>query len=639
MRLTEALPSFLKLPNRFAALAWTALALVGLAPVLVMLVDPGWTMSLHALYVRTNGVFDNIVAYVLFATPLLRAVNAVGVLALVMAASHAMAWAFDRLGAGLAWAGLSRGDARAGLTGLAVLAATGTVWAMVLVDTANSSDGFRQGIEAAARPLWPHLDDVLRRDAPPAGWPMPAGDPLPTLQALVAFPNVLDAYYVSPTGQLVLLRRGRAPERVDLATWSPRRLPQRLNSNDPPREQVRVDVHDRYIDRLAFGARALAPYRWAYQGFRLRTDLGPMVGYEAGNPVLEETDRAGARLGFVLDRQRVRLALGKLLDQADIPGDGLVAPGEASVAPLDTVLVERHGPEERDWRRVAIAVHDYDRLYAMERQLRRTRVGLALLASLLAVALIELARQVRGLWAERTLALAQSNFVSGVSHEMRTPLATIKLYAELLQDGVAEDAATRKELLGTIGAECDRLGRLIENVLDFAKMSGRRQRYAFGPQDAAALVEEAVAAVRGPLAASGLVLERHVPEGLSFHADRDAVVQALVNLLANAIKYAPAGGCILLACAPSGPDHVEFLVRDFGPGIPEAERRNVFRPFYRVGNELTRTATGSGLGLALVDGHVKSHGGRVDLEDTPGGGATFRVVLPKEPPKRKGAGL
>jgi signal transduction histidine kinase len=116
-------------------------------------------------------------------------------------------------------------------------------------------------------------------------------------------------------------------------------------------------------------------------------------------------------------------------------------------------------------------------------------------------------------------------------------------------------------------------------------------------------------------------------------------VQALVNLLANAIKYAPAGGRIQLSCAPAGPDHIEFVVRDFGPGIPEAERRNVFRPFYRVGSELTRTATGSGLGLALVQGHVTSHGGRVDLEDTPGGGATFRVVLPKTPPKRKGASL
>lgn len=248
------------------------------------------------------------------------------------------------------------------------------------------------------------------------------------------------------------------------------------------------------------------------------------------------------------------------------------------------------------------------------------------------LALLRLAgagRALRALWAERAIALAQSNFVSAVSHEMRTPLTTIQLYAEMLAQDVVTEPARRTHYLETIAGESERLGRLIENVLDYARISGRRKAYRFEPLDVREVLQEALAAVEGALAQAGLAVELHAPLPVVAPVDRDALVQALINLLANAAKYAADGQRVLVSALPEA-GGVALAVQDFGPGIAPAEQAKVFQPFYRVGSELTRTTTGSGLGLALVAETARAHGGRVELESTPGQGSAFKLLLPTE---------
>lgn len=230
---------------------------------------------------------------------------------------------------------------------------------------------------------------------------------------------------------------------------------------------------------------------------------------------------------------------------------------------------------------------------------------------------------------ERAVALAQSDFVSAVSHEMRTPLTTIKLYAEMLREGVVSEPAARDQYLQTIALECDRLHRLVENVLDFSSVTGRRKAYRFEPLLVRPLIDEAIAATRSQIEAAGLQVDIEAPVSLAAAVDRDAIIQALINLIGNAVKYAPEGQRIRVTARQEGRSIV-LGVQDHGPGIPKAEQDKIFQAFYRAGSELTRTVPGTGLGLALVAETAKAHQGKVALRSVPGEGSTFSLVIPQE---------
>jgi signal transduction histidine kinase len=255
---------------------------------------------------------------------------------------------------------------------------------------------------------------------------------------------------------------------------------------------------------------------------------------------------------------------------------------------------------------------------------------IALLGFVIGLAgIAESLHQLRAFLAQRAIALAQSDFVSAVSHEMRTPLTTIKMYAEMVEQDVVTSPEKRSAYMRTIAKECDRLGRLVENVLDYARIGRGQRAYQLADTAIAPLVAEAVAALEGPLAQAGLTVEVAVAEGLRAQVDRDAIVQGLINLLGNAAKYAAEGGRVRVTAVHEG-QAIVLAVQDFGPGIARTEHKKVFQPFYRIGSELTRTAAGTGLGLALVDAHARGHGGHVELVSTVGQGATFRLVLPQE---------
>jgi signal transduction histidine kinase len=227
------------------------------------------------------------------------------------------------------------------------------------------------------------------------------------------------------------------------------------------------------------------------------------------------------------------------------------------------------------------------------------------------------------------LAQRRSDFVAAVSHELKTPLTSIRMMAEILRDGMVPSEDRRQQYYETITAESERLSRLIGNVLELARLERgtRSVERVVGPVDdlLAQVVE-----ILGPHARDrGFVLETHVaPDLPSASMDRDALLQVLVNLVDNAIKFAAAAEDkrVVIQARAVGAEIV-LSVRDHGPGVPAAQLRRIFQPFFRGERELTRRTKGTGIGLALVAGLVRGMGGRVDARNHPEGGLEVQVVL------------
>ena len=227
--------------------------------------------------------------------------------------------------------------------------------------------------------------------------------------------------------------------------------------------------------------------------------------------------------------------------------------------------------------------------------------------------------------AQRRDALQKTNFVSGVSHELKTPLTSIRLYAELLRDGRVADERKRTGYLGVIVTESERLTRLVNNVLDFSRMEQGRRRYALERLDLRQLLREGIDAQRGRIETAGMELVFEADEvAVVLPVDRDAVGQILVNLLDNAVKYARDGGevTVTLRAVDGG---VTVTVQDRGPGIATAHRVHLFESFYRADCELTAKCTGCGLGLSIARRLMRGMGGDLSFAPRAGGGSCFTL--------------
>lgn len=229
----------------------------------------------------------------------------------------------------------------------------------------------------------------------------------------------------------------------------------------------------------------------------------------------------------------------------------------------------------------------------------------------------------------------KTDLVAAVSHELKTPLASMRLLLEtLLEDGTA-DAGKTRDYLQLIAAENLRLARLVENFLTFSRIERNRQHFEFAPTTPAAIVESAVAAMGERLQPPGCQLAVEVNPGLPpLVADQDALTTALRNLLDNACKYTPAEKRIRI-CAHEQNGRVAFDVEDNGIGIAPREQKRIFRRFYQVDRRLARETGGCGLGLSIVEYIVRAHGGEVSVESRPGAGSTFHVLLPCRPAARE----
>ena len=278
------------------------------------------------------------------------------------------------------------------------------------------------------------------------------------------------------------------------------------------------------------------------------------------------------------------------------------------------------------WR-LALSLND-QRLFdtaADQRIASYVWIGFLVLATVIVLAALAL-RLVR-----RQMALTQlrNDLVANVTHELKTPLSSMRLLVDTLLNSQPLHEQTAREYLQLIAQENLRLSRLIDNFLTFSRME--RNKYAFGFKEvpAMAIVEGAITAVRERFNAPGCQFETHIAPGLpSVVADPDALVTAVVNLLDNAFKYSGEEKQIALsASAENG--SVLFVVKDNGIGLSPRDTKRIFKRFFQVDQRLSRSGGGCGLGLSIVKFIVTAHHGSVRVESQPGRGSTFTISLPR----------
>jgi Na+/proline symporter/nitrogen-specific signal transduction histidine kinase len=223
----------------------------------------------------------------------------------------------------------------------------------------------------------------------------------------------------------------------------------------------------------------------------------------------------------------------------------------------------------------------------------------------------------------------KDEFITTVTHELRTPLTSIRSFSEILHDNPELDAAQRREFLAIIIKESERLTRLINQVLDLARIEAGRFDWQIGRVNIRELLGEAVAATRQIFKDRNVALASKLPPELpEVLADRDQLMQVVINLLSNAVKFSPSGSGAVTIAASAGAEGVEIRVSDNGPGIAAEHQQLIFEKFRQVGETLSSKPQGSGLGLAICRRIIEHFGGRIWVESAPGSGATFAVLLP-----------
>lgn len=233
---------------------------------------------------------------------------------------------------------------------------------------------------------------------------------------------------------------------------------------------------------------------------------------------------------------------------------------------------------------------------------------------------------------EMVLARQKTDFVSNVSHELKTPLTSIRMFSELLRDGGPEskDSGRSRRYLDIIIAEASRLTRLINNILDFSRLEESRQTFDMKPADLGGLAEEVVETYRAHLEQNKYQIDLEIEARPAvILADPDAIKQIILNLLSNAEKYGGDAKEIRVEVASSAATgSFELRVLDRGSGVPRGHERQIFKKFYRAHDSLGSGIQGSGLGLTLGAKIAEAHGGALSYRHRPGGGACFVLTLP-----------
>jgi signal transduction histidine kinase/tetratricopeptide (TPR) repeat protein len=235
---------------------------------------------------------------------------------------------------------------------------------------------------------------------------------------------------------------------------------------------------------------------------------------------------------------------------------------------------------------------------------------------------------VRTIGHEMDVLRLKSDFVASVSHEFKTPLTSMRALLERLQGGKVTDPRRMNEYFSLISRNTDQLNRLVKNLLDFSKIEEGKREYRFAPTDIVELVSGQVAEFKRNELGPGIELRlRTDPDAPRVSIDREAVSQAVANLLDNAVKFSPGNEAIDVHVGRSAA-HVFIEVADKGIGIPQDELERVFEKFYQGRNAAKQSARGTGLGLTLVKHMVEAHGGEVSVVSRVGEGSTFRLAFP-----------
>ncbi|MFT3700236.1 MAG: HAMP domain-containing sensor histidine kinase [Kofleriaceae bacterium] len=451
-----------------------------------------------------------------------------------------------------------------------------------------------------------------------------AGDGRPNALVDVAT-NVLDGHYPSldPIVGLGIVQRIRGElDAVELPNAVRGRLPALDSEVEVTREHARAAA-GLADDREDIVRTAQAEWRGRPAAkqpnrtliYRRRAD-GSVIGIAVDNAMLVAAAGHDPHDDVAKNAHPVIAATGSVLP----PDQRLLDPepmGER-LAHLQLELVNPIAdPDPRDE-----VVHHRERTHIVFTSALALMLGIGLLAT------------IRGAARARELAQLKSDFVSTVSHELKTPLTSIRMFAEMLQQGVAQgDAEKMHRYHGVIVQESQRLGLLIANLLDYAQIERGTRRYTAASVDVGELGRTAVAtfeslsspkAGRNPIHVE--VSERAMTAEVE--VDRDVVIGAVLNLLANAAKYGGPDKPIEVLIDGDA-ERASISVRDHGPGIPAVEQARIFKEFYRTPEAYRSNVEGTGLGLALVKRHIEALGGTVEVASTVGEGATFTLHLPR----------
>jgi two-component system phosphate regulon sensor histidine kinase PhoR len=396
---------------------------------------------------------------------------------------------------------------------------------------------------------------------------------------------------------------------------------------------ARLDARLGEVREAARAAAGLAPDADAIAHSATSSWRGQPASHQPGRTLIYERRADRSIIGIAVDAAMLAEAAG--LDAAQ----SVATNARAVVLPAGTAA------PDRELARVKLGVGlphlelalvnplgDPDPRELVKRARSRRHVvwttGLALMLG------VGLLATIRGAARARELAQLKSDFVSTVSHELKTPLTSIRMFAEMLEQGVANgDPEKMHRYHGVIVQESQRLGLLIANLLDYAQIERGTRRYtpAFVPVEQ--LARDAVAtfeALRDPDKGRNSIDVQVSPEAMAveLEIDRDVVVQAVLNVISNAAKYGGADKPIEVTVSADAAS-AAIAIRDHGPGIPDHEQARIFREFYRTPDAYRSNVEGTGLGLALVKRHIEALGGSVEVASTVGEGATFTIRLPR----------
>ena len=372
-----------------------------------------------------------------------------------------------------------------------------------------------------------------------------------------------------------------------------------------PREQAQAV---RFVDVFRRPAAGVGAWRGEASLEDLRGLLGRFLGGDRAAGLLGEF---AARRGVAIEALR---ADAELVEFAETQLAGAIGSASARAAVASLAKEEGLGIDE-----VMTILDETSQVLAYSRELERKREELEAATAELRAANQRL----------RELDRMKDDFVSTVSHELRTPLTSIRAFAEILHDSPELAAGKRQEFVGIILRETERLTRLINQILDLAKIESGRAEWAAEPVDLGAVIRDAADSTAALYRERDVQLETDVPDRVPIVvADRDRLQQVLLNLLANAVKFCTPGAGRVRVALSAAPDAVRVDVADNGIGIAPEHQGAIFEKFRQVGDTLTDRPQGTGLGLPISRLIVRQFGGELWVASEPGRGATFSFTIP-----------
>jgi signal transduction histidine kinase len=340
-------------------------------------------------------------------------------------------------------------------------------------------------------------------------------------------------------------------------------------------------------------------------------------------------------LGYQINNEYILLnVLPEILTGIDLGRDvftGILDEKDSLLYPLQDRPVNNYLVAENftqlyvSWK---VALFDRDGKSIEELVGRERQLYLALFIGIIVVMLIGIVFTVRAVIHESEVSRIRSEFVSNVSHELKTPLSLIRMFGETLDTGIVTDEKKRREFYSIIRKESERLTHLINNVLDFSRVDSGTKEYNFGEADLVKVVRDSLEAYKFHIRDLGFKIESKLPAKLLMpKIDKDAISQVLLNLLSNAVKYSDNRKYIGVEVGKNSTSAL-ISIADHGMGISKEQLKKIFDKFYRVPTPEVKETRGSGLGLTLAKHIIEAHGGMIEVESEVGKGSTFTIGIP-----------